>query len=419
MKRKIEKSVLANGLTVFSEYIDSVESVTLGVWCNVGARDERLETCGAAHFLEHMAFKGTKRRTARALSEEIEAVGGFMNAYTGKERTAYHIRVMKEHVPLAVDILADILQFPTFESVEFERERGVILQEIGQSEDTPDDIIFDRYQQASYPNHAMGRPILGRPHDINSFSVDTVSGFMQDNYHAHSMALCAAGKIKHDQLCTLAEQHFTALNSKQSSKKVKRTKPDYQGGDYRELRPNEQVHLLLGFQGLGYLDKNYITMTLLSSLLGGGMSSRLFQRIREQMGLVYDISTIEMPASDCGLFAIYAGTSEQESGNLITALKEELDKVQDNISPQELDRAKAQLRSALLMSRESTTARAEQIAHHHHIYGEIIPDPILLERIEAVNEVQIAEVAASLFNQTPVLASIGPITHVPQVEAIF
>lgn len=418
MSRDIQITTLTNGIQVVSDSIPHVETITLGCWFNVGARDEESTLGGAAHFLEHMAFKGTKRRTARGLAEEVEAIGGFMNAYTGRERTAFHIRMLKGDMALGVDILADILQNPTFDHQEFERERGVILQEIGQSEDTPDDIIFDRFQAASYPDHAMGRPILGAAKRIKTYKPSDIAGFMFNHYACDNMVVAAAGNIKHDDFVKEVERQFQSLPLTSRQGEIVRLSPTYKPLEHREARPNEQVHLLLGFDALSYHDPDYIAMNLMGNLFGGGMSSRLFQRIREEMGLVYSIYSMEMPASDSGLFAIYAGTGKEEVSKLLPSLVEEIHKMKQGLQDAELQRAKAQMRSSLLMSRESTSSRAEQIAHHLQVYGRIIPDNEILEQIEAISKEDITRAAQRIFASPAAMANLGPIDFVPSLAEV-
>ncbi len=417
MKRNIEISKISNGITVVSDRIDHVDSITLGSWFNVGARDEGAKEGGAAHFLEHMAFKGTKRRSARQIAEEVEAVGGYMNAYTGKERTAYHFRLLKENLAIGVDILGDILQNSIFDKAEFERERGVILQEIGQSEDTPDDIIFDRFQSNCYANQAMGFPILGEASRIKTFQSDDISNFLYKNYAKANMVVACAGNVHHEKLCMAVEKEFSAMQP-QPRQEIIRKIPEYTPLEHRENRANEQVHLLLGFQGVGFLHQDYITLNLLSNILGGGMSSRLFQRIREEMGLVYSIYSTEMTATDSGLFAIYAGTGEEEVKTLLPALGEEIVKIQENITLAELERTKAQIRSALLMGKESTTHRAEQIAHHLQTYQRIISEEEILAKIDAITPTHVMEAAQKIFASPPALTSLGPIQNVPYLETL-
>ena len=304
-------STLANGLRVATDRVDTVDTVSLGIWVDVGTRHEAADINGVAHFLEHMAFKGTERRSALAIAEEIEAVGGHLNAYTSRESTAYYAKVLKEDVPLALDILSDILQHSTFEPQELERERAVILQEIGQANDTPDDIIFDHFQECAYPDQAMGRPVLGRPEIIRQLGRDAVLAYLRDHYGAQRMVLAAAGNLDHDHVASLAEKLLGDLPAERSAT----TEPArYAGGDRREERDLEQLHLVLGFPGPVLGDPDFYAASVLSTAFGGGMSSRLFQEIREKRGLVYTIHSFVHGYRDGGLFGIYAGTGENRGG---------------------------------------------------------------------------------------------------------
>jgi len=305
----VRVTTLENGMRVLTDQMDSVETVSLGVWVDVGTRHEPASVNGVAHLLEHMAFKGTDRRSALDIAAEIEAVGGHLNAYTSREHTAYYAKVLKENVALAVDILADILQSSVFDPKELERERTVILQEIGQAFDTPDDIIFDLFQERAFPDQAMGRPVLGRAEIIRRIDRDTVAGYMRRHYAAPGMLLAAAGNIDHEALVALARRQFTKL----AAERVARSDPArYVGGELREERELEQVHVVLGFPGFRFADEDYYAASVVSAALGGGMSSRLFQEIREKRGLVYAIYSFTHAYSDGGVFGVYAGTGEEE-----------------------------------------------------------------------------------------------------------
>ena len=306
----IRISTLANGLRVATDPMDSVETASVGVWIEAGSRYETATICGVSHFLEHMVFKGTRRRDARAIAEEIEAVGGHLNAHTSREYTAFYAKVLKEDVPLAVDIIADILQDATLDDGELGRERTVILQEIMQAQDTPDDIIFDRFQETAFPEQALGRPVLGSPELISAMTREVLASYMRVHYGAPRMVLAAAGRVDHDELVALAEATFDRLPA---TIEGLREPARYQGGDFREERDLEQVHLVLGFQGVGYRDPDFYPVSVLSTLLGGGMSSRLFQEAREKRGLVYSIYTFPTSYTDSGVFGIYAGTGEKRS----------------------------------------------------------------------------------------------------------
>jgi predicted Zn-dependent peptidase len=406
-------SILANGLRVATDRADSVDTVSLGIWVDVGTRHEAADINGVAHFLEHMAFKGTERRSALAIAEEIEAVGGHLNAYTSRESTAYYAKVLKEDVPLALDILADILQHSTFEPEELERERAVILQEIGQANDTPDDIIFDHFQECAYPDQAMGRPVLGRPEIIRRIGRDMVLGYLQDHYGAHRMVLSAAGNLDHEAIVAHAEKLLGNLPAERPTA-IEPTR--YTGGDRREERDLEQLHLVLGFPGPVLGDPDYYAAMVLSTAFGGGMSSRLFQEIRERRGLVYAIHSFVHGYRDGGLFGIYAGTGEVEASELVPALCEEVIRLQDGLSPVELKRAKTQMKAALLMSLESNSARCEQLAQHLLIHGTPFDPPEIVARIESVDDASIRRVVARWRSAPPTLAALGPLSRLDEFE---
>jgi predicted Zn-dependent peptidase len=362
-----------------------------------------------------MAFKGTERRSALDIAAEIEAVGGHLNAYTSREHTAYYAKVLKEDAPLAIDILADILQHSVFDSRELERERTVILQEIGQAIDTPDDIIFDLMQERAFPEQAMGRPVLGRAEIIRGIGRDTVAGYMRRHYAAPGMLLAAAGNIDHDTLVALARRAFAHL----PEDRIARSEPaHYVGGDLRQTRDLEQVHVVLGFPGFSYADTDYYAASVVSSALGGGMSSRLFQEIREKRGLVYAIYSFTHAYSDGGLFGVYAGTGEDEVEELIPVLCEEIRRLSDGLDLAELERARAQLKAGLLMSLESTTARCEQQASHMLVFGQPLDLSDMVARIDAVDAAAVTRVARRLRAAPPTLTALGPVGRIEPYRRI-
>jgi predicted Zn-dependent peptidase len=402
----VQVSTLANGLRVVSETMERVETVSVGVWVGVGTRNEAPEVNGLAHFLEHMAFKGTGRRSARDIAEEIEAVGGHLNAYTSRENTAYYAKVLKEDAALAVDVLADILQNSTFEEDELARERDVVLQEIGQSNDTPDDIIFDHFQTTAYPSQPIGRPVLGSAEIVRSLSRPMLFDYVAEKYQAPSMVLSAAGRIEHAALVELAEANFAGLPAGDSASPVPAS---YQGGDYRESKELEQVHLLLGFPGLPYGDDDYYALGVYSTLLGGGMSSRLFQEVREKRGLVYSIYSFSSSYRDGGLFGIYAGTGETKVAELVPVVCGEVRAVAEAVSDEEVRRARAQMKAGLLMSLESTGSRAEQLAQQLLIFGRPIPADEVIAKIDAVDAEAVQRVGARVAAGSVTCAALGPI----------
>ncbi|MDB5375578.1 MAG: peptidase [Rubritepida sp.] len=406
---------LPSGLLVASETMSRVESVSIGAYVHAGTRNETAPENGASHFLEHMAFKGTARRDAAAIAREIEDVGGQINAYTAREQTAYYCKVLKEDTALAADIIGDILCHSTLIPEELERERGVILQEIGQANDTPDDIVFDHFQHACYPDQAMGRPTLGTEEIIEKMPRDVLSNYMARHYGPSRMVVAAAGAVEHEQLLSLVNAHFGDLPT------VTPHEPEaalYAGSEYREERDLDQVHIVLGFPSATYSDPDHYPTQLLSTLLGGGMSSRLFQEIREKRGLVYSIYSFASPYHDTGVFALYAGTGEEQVAELVPVAVEELRRVQLDVTVDELNRAKAQLRASLLMSLESTGSRCEQIARQLQVHGRVIPTEETKARIAAVTVEDIQRAAARLFKGRPTLAALGPIAKVPTLADI-
>ena len=411
----IQVTTLPSGLTIVTETMPRVETVSFGAYVAAGTRHEDAAVNGASHFLEHMAFKGTARRDAAAIAREIENVGGQINAYTARENTAYYCKVLKEDVALAADIIGDILTNSAFVPEELERERGVILQEIGQANDTPDDIIFDHFQNTAYADQAMGRPTLGDEAIIKQMQRGALTGYMQAHYGPKNMVVAAAGALEHAAVLDLARSHFAGL-PQQPAPAAEAAR--YTGGEFREERDLDQVHVVLGFESVAYRSPDHHAAMLLSTLLGGGMSSRLFQEIREKRGLVYSIYSYTQPFDDSGLFAIYAGTGEKEAAELVPVTLAELLRVQHDVTEDELNRAKAQLRASLLMSLESTGSRCEQLARQWQVHGRIIPTEETKQNIAAVTVADIQAVAAKIFRGKPTLAALGPAGKVPGLAQI-
>ncbi|QNT78499.1 M16 family metallopeptidase [Entomobacter blattae] len=411
----IQITKLPSGLTVATEKMDRVESVSFGAYVAAGTRHETEAENGVSHFLEHMAFKGTQTLSAVDIAEKIEMVGGHINAYTAREQTAYYVKLLKEDLELGIDIIGDILTHSTFLPEEMERERGVILQEIGQANDTPDDIVFDHFQDTAFPNQPMGRPTLGTTHHVSTMSRETLINYMHNHYAADKVVITAAGNLSHENVVNWVEKHFKDLPPRSATQVEKAL---YKGGETRIFRELDQVHMVMGFPSVGYKDKDYYSQVLLSTILGGGMSSRLFQEIREKRGLVYSVYSFNMPFDEGGLFGIYAGTGPEQTQELVPVTVEELKKIQRHIQPHELERARAQLKSSLLMSLESTGSRCEQLARQLHIFGRPIPTQETVEKINAVSSEDICRMAHRIFSQPPTLASIGDIHNMPKLDHV-
>lgn len=413
--RDIRITTLDNGLRIATDHVATVESVSLGVWVAAGTRCEAPEVNGVAHVLEHMVFKGTPRRDAREIAEQIEAVGGHINAYTSRESTAYYVKILREDVALAVDVLADILQHSLIDAEELRRERTVILQEIAQVHDTPDDMIFDNYQATAFPGQPLGRPVLGDPAVVRNLSRDAVLGYFGEHYRAGAILLVAAGNVSHEALVALAEAKFRDFPA------GGRRQPHparYVGGEMRVDRDLEQVHLALGFRGVSLNDDDFHAISVMSNLFGGGMSSRLFQEIREKRGLAYTIDSFASCYTDDGLFGIYAGTGEDDVAELVPVLCDEIVRLADTVTEKEVARARAQLRASVLMALESTSARCEQVAQHLLVYGRVLPIEEIVERVEAVQVADVARLAWRVFATPVTLAAVGPLRRLEPLDAL-
>ena len=409
-------STLPNGLRVVTEAMPGIATSAVGIWVGAGARNETAANNGVAHMLEHMAFKGTERRSARAIAEEIEAVGGHLNAYTSREQTAYYARTLADDVPLALDILADILQRSTFAPDELERERGVILQEIGQANDTPDDIVFDYLQEAAYPDQAIGRPILGSEANVSAMSREQLAGFMGAHYTAGDMVLSAAGAVDHDRIVAQAEALFGTLSQQAPSRD---STPVYAAGERREERDLDQAHLALGFNGVPFGDPDFYAVQVYSALLGGGMSSRLFQEIREKRGLAYSVFSFSTSYRDGGMFSLYAGTNESDLVQLVPVIAGEMNNCAAKVEPAEVARARAQLKAGLLMSLESPGSRAEQFGRQMLIHGRILDTAEIIKAVDAVDEAAVQRVAARILKGgRPAVAAVGPVAALASHDRI-
>src|ERR1019366_3440023 len=338
----VEVTRLSSGLSVVTDRMPHLESATLGVWIGSGSRDEAPDEHGISHLLEHMAFKGPKRRPARQIAEAIEAVGGDLNAATSVESTAYYARVLKADVPLALDVLADILSEPAFDPEELRREQNVIVQEIGATEDAPDDLVFDRLQETAFPKQSVGRSILGTSETVRSFNSARIRSYLARNYRAPDMLVAAAGAVDHGQIVAEAEKRFASFVGPAAPV------PElahFRGGTSVETRDLEQVHIALALEGLAVTDDQLYSLQVFTSVLGGGMSSRLFQEVRENRGLCYAIHAFHMPYADTGLFGLYAGTDETDSPELMRVVIDQIGNATETLNDSEIARAKEQMKA--------------------------------------------------------------------------
>ncbi len=402
----VEVTRLPSGLTVVTDAMAHLETASLGVWIGSGSRDERPDEHGISHFLEHMAFKGTSKRNARQIAEEIEAVGGDINAATSVETTAYYARVLKADVGLALDVLSDILADPTFDPQELAREQNVIVQEIGASEDSPDDVVFDHLQTQAFPGQPVGRSILGTRESVCGFDATRLRAYLTRNYQGPDMVVCATGAVNHAMVVAEAERRFASF----SGKEAPMPEPaKFVGGAHVETRDLEQVHIALALEGVPQRDPSLFSLQVFTNVLGGGMSSRLFQEVREKRGLCYSIYNFHMPYSDTGFYGLYAGTDASDVPELMRVAIGELGNAAETITEAEVSRAKAQMKAALLMALESSSARAEQLARQIMIHGRVLPLSELVAKIDAVTVASARAAGRALLARSrPAISAIGP-----------
>lgn len=402
----VEVTRLPSGLTVVTDSMPHLQTASLGVWVGSGSRDEEPNEHGISHLLEHMAFKGTKKRSARQIVEEIEQVGGDLNAATSSETTAYFASVLKTDMPLAVDVLSDILANPTFDPAELKREQNVIVQEIGAAEDNPDDLVFDYLQSTAFPNQPIGRPILGTRDTVCGFRDKNLRTYLDRNYRAPDMVVAATGAIEHGAVVAEAERRFGQFNGPAAPLPEPAS---FVGGTRLEARDLEQVHIALALEGLAQRHADYFSLQVFTIVLGGGMSSRLFQEVREKRGLCYTISAFHAPYSDTGMFGIYAGTDAGDVKELMKVAVDETAAAAVDITETEVNRAKAQIKVGLLMALESSGARARQLAGQILTYGRPLPIEEMVARIDKVTvESTRAAGTALMARARPAIAALGP-----------
>ncbi len=391
---RVRISRLANGLAVITHEMPHLETVSLGLWAAAGSRDEADSEAGLAHFLEHMAFKGTKRRTARQIAEAIEDRGGDLNASTSTEITGFTAHVLREDWREALDVLADILTGPVFDPVETERERAVILQEIAAARDDPADFAFEQVEEAAFPGHPLGRSVLGRPETVAAMGPDDLAAFLARHYTAGRMALSAAGRISHE---ALAEEAERLLGGLAAGGALNRARPAFVPGRKRARRAQDQTHIVLAWPAPGYLEEEIYAMQVLSGILGGGMSSRLFQSLREERGLCYSVHTTYSPWADVGLLYLYAATAPERAEEAEALMREEAARMAAGVTEAELSRAKAQGRAGLVMSLESPSSRAAHMARQYLAFGRVLETGEITARLEAVTAGRVAELAGETF----------------------
>jgi len=393
----IQKNVLSNGVRVLTESMPQMVSSTIGIWVENGSRYETGPENGVSHFIEHLLFKGTRKRTAAQIAEQIDAVGGVLNAFTGKEYTCYYAKVLGEDLKMTTELLADIFLDSVFAPDEIDRERQVVLQEISQAEDTPDDYIHDLFNLRFWEGHPLALPIFGSVETVNAIDRGMLLSLMEHRYRANRVFIAAAGAVEHDELVADCARMFSGIEGNHSSEAL--TPPDEHQVVLNQAKKLEQVHLCIGGRGVSQVDPLRYAAYVFNTALGGGMSSRLFQEVREKRGRVYSIYSFLSAFLDCGYFGIYAGTSPEWVDEVIEVTLREVGKiVRDGLGHAELARAKSQLKGNMLLGMESTDSRMNRLARNEIYFGRDIPLEEIARGIEAVSNDQVVELASSCFN---------------------
>ncbi len=405
----------ANGIRVVTERVPYVQSVSLGIWVDAGARDETNSTAGISHFIEHLLFKGTERRSAQQIAEELDAVGGQINAFTDREHTCYYVKVLPEHVPLAQDILADMLQHSVLDPEEIGREKNVILEEIKRHEDTPDELVHDLLAETLWPEHPLGRSVIGTAEVIESLTREQIVQYLGEQYLPTRMVVAAAGNLDHEAILAGVE---ATMGGMPTGERAHELYPPRVSDEAVELpKPTEQVHFCLGTRGFNQDQDERYALGLIDSAVGGGMSSRLFQEVREKRGLCYAIGSYTASYREAGMFAVYAGTSPDNADQVRELIVKELrDVAERGISGEELQRAKNQIRGAVLLSLDSMSTRMTRLGKSMISYNRIISPAEVVEKVEAVTEAEARRIGAEILGGEYAYAAVGPFDGVEAEE---
>ncbi|MFD3260976.1 M16 family metallopeptidase [Paenibacillus lentus] len=401
----MHKTQLKNGLRVVMEKIPTFRSVSFGIWVKTGSRNESPDLGGISHFIEHMLFKGTERYDAKEIAEQFDAIGGNVNAFTSKEYTCYYAKVLDEHLPIAVDVLSDMFFRSLFDAEELRKEKNVILEEIAMYEDTPDDMVHDLISEAAYGSHPLALPILGTEKQLQAMDSSHLKAYMREKYTIDNTVISIAGNYD-DSIIELLEEHFGGFSARGTESVL--TVPEFLGGMKFHRKKTEQNHICLSFPGLKIGDKNQYAMVLLNNALGGGMSSRLFQEIREKRGLAYSVFSYHSSHADSGLFTVYAGTAPKQTKDVLELTKEILHDVSLNgLTDSELSKGKEQLKGSLILSLESTSSRMNRLGKNELMLGRHFTLDEIISRIEAVTMEDIDDVLRGMFKQPYALAMVG------------
>jgi len=419
-KEKMEYTshILANGLTVLFDKMPQIESVSIRILFKTGNRNEKDSIQGISHILEHMLFKGTKKRSAKDIAFEFDSIGGYLNAFTCKERTVYHAKCLKNDLAVAVDILSDILIESVYDQDELTREQKVICQEISDADDNPEDVLFDALFKQAFPHDQIGNPIAGTHKSVLSCSRDDLIKYYSKYYFPGNTFLSISGNIDETKALELINDKFSSW-SNGSSDIVPDTLPEYVGGEVRINKPIEQAHIALIFNGVSVLDKDYYAHQIAAIIAGGSMSSRLFQEVREKRGLAYSISAFSTNYSDCGIWGIYGSTDPHSLNELINVSIDELKKMTWDINETEVKIAKAQVKASLLMSMENSGSRAEKLVSNLSIFGRVIPNEEIVAKIEKITVEDIQNCIRSLISSKCTLSAVGQIDQLQSYDVII
>jgi len=421
----VKRTVLASGLRIVTEEDPSVRSAAVGIWVNVGSRDESGSVAGASHFLEHLLFKGTTTRTALEISSSLESVGGEMNAFTSKEYTCFYARVIDTDLPMAIDVVSDLITSSVVKALDVDAERKVVLEEISMRDDDPSDLIHDLFSETFYGDNQLGRPILGTVKSINEMSRNSVYNYYKKKYLPQDLVVAVAGNIKHKKVVAMVEKALsrdgfldvTGAPQVRSNTPFKITKQKSVGLMYRKT---EQSHIFYGMEGVARNDERRFSVGILSAALGGGMSSRLFQEIREKRGMAYSVYAYAQQFAGSGFVGFYAGCNPSKTHDVISVIREVLADVAANgMTHEEIERAKGAVRGSLVLSQEDSGSRMSRIGKNEIVYGEIMGFDAILKKIEGVNSEQIRKVASEILTQRPTLALVGPFKSEAPFEKVL
>jgi predicted Zn-dependent peptidase len=421
----VRRTVLPSGLRIVTEEVPSVRSAAIGIWVNVGSRDETPAVAGASHFLEHLLFKGTPSRTALEISSAIEAVGGDMNAFTSKEYTCFYARVIDTDLPMAIDVVSDLITSSIVTALDVDAERKVVLEEIAMRDDDPSDLVHDLYSETYYGDTQLGRPILGTIQSINDMTRNSVFNYYKKKYLPQDLVVAVAGNIKHKRVVAMVEEALSRDNflDVKGAPQIRpntpvKTKPMQSVGLL--TRKTEQAHMFYGMEGVARSDQRRFSMGVLASALGGGMSSRLFQEIREKRGLAYSVYAYAQQFAGSGQIGFYAGCNPTKAIEVVEIIREVLADVANNgMSHEEIERAKGAVRGSLVLSQEDTGSRMSRIGKNEIVYGQVMGFDDILKEISKVNVSDVRQVASEFLTKSPTLALVGPFKNEAKFEKVL